>query len=283
MLKPHFLVHWLRTGRPFHWAKNLLVFWPLIALGTRKPADFYLLVKVFVEFSACAAAVYALNDLFDRQGDSGHPWKSKRPVAAGLLSPAAGVVGMLCWLGLSFGLAASGPAAVMECLAAYFLLNILYSAFLKPVPLANVLLLAVFYPLRIEAGYAALRLNISWAEGLSFYSLFLSLALLKRFSEFRLTVPAAGRSMPIAWMGIGALLVSLTLFTAFFLSGQSRVPGMPATAALICFLALVAWSGKAWVVALFRNPIDDLIAFLFNDWFSYIILVAILALAAWMA
>lgn len=103
-------------------------------------------------FCAVASAVYVLNDYQDREADRHHPLKRHRPLAAGTVSPttALSLLGFL--LGVGFGLAAwlSVPFALV--LAAYFGLNVAYSYRFKHVAIADVLVIALGFILRVEAG-----------------------------------------------------------------------------------------------------------------------------------
>ena len=74
------------AARPHHWAKNLLVFAPII-LGHRwaDPSAWKGAALCFLSFSFFASFVYVLNDLFDREADRNHPRKCLRPIASGAL------------------------------------------------------------------------------------------------------------------------------------------------------------------------------------------------------
>jgi hypothetical protein len=72
----------IRALRPHQWAKNALLFVPLLAahrmsdLGSLGAA-----VLAVLAFCLCASSVYILNDLLDLEPDRAHPRKSKRPFA----------------------------------------------------------------------------------------------------------------------------------------------------------------------------------------------------------
>src|SRR4051812_43679222 len=72
--------------RPHQWAKNVLLFLPLVA--GHHVRDLKLLAATalgFLAFSLSASAVYVLNDLFDLRHDREHPTKRNRPFASGAL------------------------------------------------------------------------------------------------------------------------------------------------------------------------------------------------------
>ena len=88
---------WLTLLRPHQWAKNALIGVPLLTSHQFTPSAAVLTILAAVAFSACASAVYILNDLVDIQADRGHPSKRKRPFASGDVSFATGaILGILC-------------------------------------------------------------------------------------------------------------------------------------------------------------------------------------------
>jgi 4-hydroxybenzoate polyprenyltransferase len=139
--------------RPKQWAKNLLIFAPLVF--DQKLTDPDALRNTFfgfVIFCLLSSSVYLINDIADVEADRKHPTKRNRPIASGKLSiPVAGI--------------AAGFLLVASLLSAYFidplfaglalgylLLNLGYSFKLKHVPILDVLILASFYVIRVGAG-----------------------------------------------------------------------------------------------------------------------------------
>src|SRR6185312_14455748 len=67
-----------RALRPHQWAKNLLLFVPLLA--AHRANDVTALARAaqgFIAFSLCASSVYVLNDMLDLQADRVHERKCK--------------------------------------------------------------------------------------------------------------------------------------------------------------------------------------------------------------
>ncbi len=91
----------IRLLRPKQWTKNLLVFAALIfAQEYGDGGQVLLAVWAFVAFCLVSSAIYSLNDVLDAEADRSHPTKCKRPIAAGELSPAAGIATMaVCLVG----------------------------------------------------------------------------------------------------------------------------------------------------------------------------------------
>ena len=180
------LKRFLRALRLHHWLKNLLVFIPLLmAHRFGDPLLTGQALIAFVAFGLCASSVYLLNDLLDLPDDRRHPTKRNRPFAAGSVSI---VKGALCIPILLFGaflIALLLPVEFAWMLALYYLVTMAYSLKLKQTALVDVLTLASLYTMRIIAGAAAVTVAPSfWLLAFSMF-LFLSLALVKRFTELQ--------------------------------------------------------------------------------------------------
>ncbi len=141
------------------------------------------MVAAFFCFSFVASANYLVNDLLDIESDRRHPTKKFRPFASGDLPVS---IGMVVALLLACASAALLPLLDREFafwLLAYILTTAAYSFFLKRLAIVDVLVLSGLYTLRMLAGGAATATYISpWLAGFSSF-LFLSLAMVKRFSE----------------------------------------------------------------------------------------------------
>jgi len=230
-----------RALRVQQWAKNLLLFVPLLTshkLFSDVPAVLAAGVA-FMTFSLCASGVYLINDLLDLEHDRKHPVKRYRPLAAGTMSiREAGlwIAGLLLVAGFGAG---QLPAAFAAILAIYFVSTLAYSTVLKERPVVDVLCLAGLYSLRIGAGATAIDVPVSrWLLAFSIF-LFLSLALVKRISELRLTRPAEGSRLH----GRGYLGSDLDLLC-----------GMGAASAYTAVLTLALYVSSPEVSRLYRRP-----------------------------
>ena len=105
------LKSWLRAVRLHQWAKNMLIFVPLLLAHAWKLATIAAGIIAFFSFGMCASATYIINDLLDIETDRRHPRKRRRPFAAGDLSAIAGVGAVLLLLdGFVFaGLRSASP------------------------------------------------------------------------------------------------------------------------------------------------------------------------------
>jgi len=178
--------------RPAQWAKNLFVLAPLVFAHGLVSAP--LVGRAFVAFAAfCAAAsaVYLFNDVRDRERDRHHPLKRLRPIAAGTL-PATAALAAAALLAAAAGAAAWYLGAGFALfLAAYAAINVAYSLGLKEVVILDVLLLAVGFVLRVEAGGAAVGVEVSRWLLLCTIFLALFLAFSKRRHEIELLADGA--------------------------------------------------------------------------------------------
>ena len=177
-------MNWAKALRMHQWVKNLLLFIPLIT--AHKIFTFYLLNEVlfaFISFSLVASAGYIFNDIYDIQEDRVHPLKNKRPFASGELSIKQGILIILCLLLISFGISFSLVNLFKYILITYLVLSMSYTVWIKKYVLLDVVILAIFYNIRIIAGGIAVNIPISsWLLNFSMF-FFMSLAFIKRYGE----------------------------------------------------------------------------------------------------
>ncbi|CAL9547870.1 Decaprenyl-phosphate phosphoribosyltransferase [Streptomyces sp. enrichment culture] len=198
----------LRTARPRQWVKNVLVIAAPAAAGelfSRQALTQLLLV--FVLFTACAAAVYLVNDARDADADRAHPVKRHRPVAAGQVPvPVAYAAGGL--LGVLAPVVAArlcGPA-VAALLTAYLAMQLAYCISLKHVLVVDLAVVTTGFLMRAMVGGLALGIPLSrwFLITTGFGALFMVSA--KRYSE---AVQMAGKA--------GATRALLTEYTTGYL------------------------------------------------------------------
>lgn len=214
----------IRLARPRQWVKNAFVAAPLFFTPSALSwASAAIVVQAVLAFSLVASAIYAINDWMDRDADRLHPEKRHRPIASGAVPPNAALVfaGLLLLAGGA--LAWHLPPEFGAILAFYAVLNIAYSLGLKNVSLLDVLVIAISFVLRVEAGASAIAVVptvwILVCTGL----LALFLALAKRRDDLTSDLDAAhrkslaGYNLPFIDTSIavvlGALLVGYLMYT----------------------------------------------------------------------
>lgn len=276
----------LEAMRPHQWIKNLLIFIPLLAAHRYgDSASVLQALLAFVAFGLAASSVYLFNDLVDVADDRHHPRKRKRPFAAGHLGLLQGWLAWPTLLVLSFALA--GLVLTWQfaaSVAVYFVLTVAYSLRLKQEPVVDVMTLAALYTLRIIAGAAAIAVPLSfWLLSFSMF-IFLSLALIKRYSELK-AARDDGQSGALRGRGYGPqdleLVSSLgcsagyiaVLVLALYIqdSQTAALYAAPQFIWLACPL-LLFWISRAWLIAHRGQMHDDPIVFALKDRVSWAML-----------
>lgn len=140
----------------------------------------------FVAFCFVAGAVYIMNDIHDAECDRVHEEKRKRPIASGALPLWAATLEAAILLFLSIGFGANVDKLLLGCLVLYFVLQVLYTLWLKNVVLVDVFLIAAGFVLRVYAGAVAASVDASTWMLVCTFSVALLLALCKRYSELNL-------------------------------------------------------------------------------------------------
>lgn len=149
--------------RPSQWIKNIVVFAaPAAGLKLFTADGFLKTLLAFAAFCLAASATYCFNDVIDREADSRHPVKRRRPVARGALSAAAAVcigVALLAAAGLVASLLPR--RAVLLVVALYFLLTVTYSLRMKRWVIVDVIAISMGFVLRAWAGALAVGVTTS--------------------------------------------------------------------------------------------------------------------------
>lgn len=177
---------WLRAMRPKQWVKNVLVLAAPLAAGRLfEPAILLDSAWAFLSFSLVSASIYLINDSRDVEADRLHPKKRFRPIAAGELAiPTAyllAAVTVAASLAIGFWVA----PLLGVTLASYWVLQVVYSLFLKHQPIIDLAMVAAGFLLRAVAGGVAAGLALSqwFLLVASFGSLFMVAG--KRYSELK--------------------------------------------------------------------------------------------------
>ena len=169
------------------WIKNILIFFPgVIAINEISMDQAFDVLVAFVAWCLVASAGYVFNDLLDRKSDRAHPIKRLRPLAAGDIDGRNAIVVMVILLSAGFGLAFFVNVSAVLVLLLYAVLNVAYTTTLKRVKYLDVIVLTLFYLLRLFMGSYASEIEMSQWFILTCYFAFLSLSLNKRYMELRL-------------------------------------------------------------------------------------------------
>jgi 4-hydroxybenzoate polyprenyltransferase len=283
----------LKAIRAHQWAKNLLIFLPLLMSHQLNAASLLTAFLAFLCFSLAASATYIVNDMLDIDADRRHPRKRLRPFAAGDLPATAGVALVALLLLLALAGARHLPFAFYGWLLGYLATTVAYTLWLKRLPLVDVLVLSGLYTLRLQAGGAATQTVIShWLAAFSIF-LFLSLAFVKRFAELEnLRVsgnpPKNGRGYLVADMeqlrafGTSSAYAAVVVF-ALYINGRDVTMLYRNPPYLWCIAPLmILWLSRVWLLASRGELNEDPVLFALTDRMSLVIGAAV-ALIAWLA
>ncbi|MEZ5510873.1 MAG: UbiA family prenyltransferase [Gammaproteobacteria bacterium] len=272
----------LKALRVHQWVKNALILVPLLTSHIiTDPAALLLGMLAFFAFSFCASSVYFLNDLLDLNDDRRHATKRNRPFAAGTLSLVAGLVGTPLLLLLSIAICWFLPWEFALVLGIYYVLTVAYSFSLKRIVMVDVITLAALYTVRIVAGAAAVSVTLSfWLLSFSVF-VFLSLAIVKRYTELMKLKEKSARKA----LGRGYQVEDLELLSS--LGGASGYLSVLVLALYInspevkslyhepqlmwpACLILLYWVSRIWIIAHRGNMDDDPIVFALKDKISVV-------------
>lgn len=269
---------WLRLFRLHQWAKNVLIFVPLL-LGQLygQPEAVSATVMAFFFWGIAGSGSYIINDIFDVEADRKHRTKCNRPIASGKIGVSnafvvaailvcAGVAGAM-WLSVSFGAA----------LLWYLVITLSYSFRLKMVPLLDVGIIAMLFTSRILAGSLLLALPHSpWLTSFAML-LFLSLALAKRHTELIVADPANGDLIPgrgyrrsdsplTLALGLGAAMSSVIVMLLFItLEASARGVYAAPEALFVTPIVLLFWFMRIWLLSNRGELDDDPVIFALKD------------------
>ncbi|MFC0711980.1 UbiA family prenyltransferase [Azorhizophilus paspali] len=276
---------WARALRLHQWAKNVLVFVPLLAAHQlTNPALLWNGILAFLLFGLCASSVYLLNDLLDLADDRHHHSKRNRPFAAGRLSIKSGLVAFPVLLLTAFtGALWLLPWQFTGALGIYYVLTLAYSLALKRYMAVDVIALALLYTIRIIAGAMAFGLEMTfWMLAFSMF-IFLSLALVKRYAELHeakkkgRTEKTRGRGYypsdleMISSLGAAAGYLAVMVL-ALYIHDQTtiRLYAHPHVMWLACPL-LLFWVSRVWMLAHRGEMHDDPVVFAVKDRASLVV------------
>jgi decaprenyl-phosphate phosphoribosyltransferase len=153
----------LRTARPKQWVKNVLVFAAPGAAGVlTEPDQLARTVVAFVAFCLAASGTYFLNDAMDVEADRHHPTKRNRPVAAGLVTTKQAKIASVVLIVLALAISAPlNGGRLLVIVAAYVVVTVSYSLWLKHEPILDLGCIAAGFGLRAIAGAYATDVYLS--------------------------------------------------------------------------------------------------------------------------
>lgn len=281
---------WFKALRPHQWLKNALLLLPLLAahqFGSPQAITFAMLGILL--FSLCASSAYLLNDLLDLPDDRQHPSKRFRPLASGRISalPALLLSGIMAVAPIAIALTML-PPAFAATLVVYYGLTLAYSFWLKRLVAIDVITLAVLYTLRIIAGAFAIDVPLTfWLLTFSLF-LFLSLALMKRFTELQQARAQGKNHKPggrgyyasdlemVSSMGVASGFISILILALYVQDSTTAIHySHPPILWLVCPIMLF-WITRVWFLTHRGEMQDDPVLFAVKDKTSLITVLLVL-------
>lgn len=295
---------WPKALRIHQWAKNILLFLPMLLGHAIRPALVVASLLAFLSFGLCASATYVVNDLLDIEADRQHPRKRRRPFASGDLSALAGIVVIVLFLVASLILALALPQAIIRIspslgltrpyhflvwLGIYAVTTLAYSLRLKRAVLVDVIVLSGLYTIRILAGSAATGVEASaWLGSFSIF-FFLSLAFVKRFAELenlreRGGEVAKGRGYHISDLeqlrsfGSASGYVSVAVLTLYISNLDAAQLYTHTKRLWLLIPVLLLWISRLWLKASRGELDEDPVVYAITDSRSLMLGVVVLAI-----
>ena len=294
---------WPKAIRIHQWAKNTLIFLPLLLAHAWNRALLAAAFIAFLSFGLCASATYIVNDLLDLEADRQHPRKRRRPFASGDLSAISGVAVVVLFLVASVFLAILLPHVVsdisasaelirpyhfLEWLAIYAVTTLAYSLRLKRAVMVDVIVLSGLYTIRILAGSAATGVAVStWLASFSIF-FFLSLAFVKRYAELenlreRGGSTAGGRGYHVSDIeqlrsfGSASGYVSVAVLTLYISNLQAAELYHHTNRLWLLVPVLLLWISLLWLRASRGELDEDPVVYAITDRRSLLLGVAVVA------
>jgi 4-hydroxybenzoate polyprenyltransferase len=288
---------WAKALRVHQWAKNALVFVPLILSGmATEPTAVVAALGAFIAISLMASGTYLLNDLFDLTDDRLHWTKRNRPLASGALRIKHGVPASVGLIASGLALAAVIGLPTLGLLVAYMATTLLYSFYIKRQPIVDAFTLAALFTMRLGIGIAAVGAVPSpWLLVFSMF-LFTSLSFAKRQTEIQKSV-AKGRTavngrgylgtdagMVVA-MGVATAMAAITIMVLYIMNDVYSADFYNHPGFLWVFpAALFMWVSRIWLLCHREQLNDDPVAFAIRDRISIALggLMGAAFLAGWL-
>ena len=235
----------IRLLRPKHWIKNLFVLAPLIFSGLfTRPQMALLAAFAMVLFCVAASIVYIINDLSDVERDALHPVKRlTRPLASGAVSVTEARV-VLVVLAALLLIGSFVSISLVAVLIGYIVLNVLYSVWLKSIPVVDIFCVAAGFVLRVYAGAVAIDVPLSSWMLVTTLSIALYLAAIKRRDELEAQGDGARAVLgqySIALLDRFALMASVCSMVFYSLFVVTTRPVLAFTIPLVLFGIFRYW------------------------------------------
>ncbi len=281
-----------RALRPHQWVKNSLLILPMIAAHDFTLSTLWLVLAGIVAFSAAASSIYIVNDLLDLEADRLHPTKCRRPFATGAVPIQVGMLTSVVLAAVALSLGAALGGAFFGVVLLYMAISLAYSLKLKRMRWVDVFTLAALYTIRVVAGAAASRVDVSIYMLIFIFPVFVTLGCVKRMTELALATgdePLPGRGygrrdrgdlLNMSGLGIAG---ALTIFALYSVSEQGRALYPTVWILWLTMVPITIWLIRMVALGFHGKQDYDPIVFALRDRIGIGILLMIFSLMLWAA
>jgi 4-hydroxybenzoate polyprenyltransferase len=259
----------IESLRLHQWAKNLLIFVPLVLAGKSDNLDAWTSCLLgFLALGVLASSTYVANDLWDIDHDRLHWSKRERPLARGDLPISLARLVVPFGVALSLAIAVVIDRGSIWTLLIYASLTLTYSLWLKRVPIFDVFVLAVLFTLRLVYGIQLAAVPASpWLLVFSMF-IFTSLSLAKRQTEVsrngalgRNEVNGRGyvaKDTPLLFgLGLATAAGAVLILVLYLIHEAFSATFYRSPLVLWCLPAILfLWLGRIWLLV-GRDEVDD--------------------------
>lgn len=269
---------YVQLMRPKQWAKNVFVFLPaFFSLQIFHFDQFAKVCIVFCALSLASSAVYAFNDTIDREADRHHPRKKNRPVASGSVTPMNALVFSLFLLASSLVIAGFINIRLQIIIAAFLILNVLYSIAFKKIPYLDICSIAFGFVLRMLAGAAAIEVKTSIFLFATVFFLSLFMAAGKRWQELKEVFDSARHVLgrynlkAVKVIGVVSMVLCCVLYASWVFVTFARGQFL---SIIFASIPIVVLGFYAYGACLLRGPYGDPTEIIFASRKLQLILIA---------
>ena len=283
--------------RLHQWFKNILIFVPIFTANILPDIKIIYTYSIgFIALSLCVSSVYIFNDILDYKNDKLHPLKCKRPIASGKISIRESIFLLIIILTIGLILSLNINKFFFLYILIYIVIANFYSVFFKKFFLLDCLILSFFYTFRIMIGGTIIGLQISeWLIIFSF-TWFLSLALIKRYSELMLfkknkKKKLLGRmyylkdNFKVKFVGVISGYLSILTLAFYIYSDNASLYFTQPNMIWLLILILFIWINFMWINASNNEISEDPILYAFRNKISFslgIIFIIFSVVAKWL-
>jgi len=191
------IIKLMRVGQ---WYKNILVFTPVVfAHFLFLPDKLIIALCAFFAFCAISSCTYIINDIVDIKNDSFHPTKKNRPLPSGKITKQFAILLAILLGIITIILCSALPIVVSIIILGYFILNLMYSFYLKHLFIIDVMVIGISFILRVLAGSESVDVHLSSWLFIATFVLALLLGFSKRSNELNLNDASSHRKVLVKY------------------------------------------------------------------------------------